>query len=112
MPSSVAHRGRPVELLKRAVELDPNYARAHAALGYAYAWTAVFIEDKRRLVDLARQEIAAAAQLDPRLALTHEVRAFLLWSQCQGWQVEAAIRELKAAQQLDAAVGRGELADY
>jgi TolB-like protein len=100
------------ELFKKAIEHDPGYALAHAQLGYAYAWTAiVFEEDDPALVEQAKREINTAETLDPQLADVHVARAFILWSQYEGWQVDAAIRELRLAQRLDPNVGHFELAD-
>jgi hypothetical protein len=33
-----------INFFKASIEVDPNYALAHAQLAYAYAWTALFIE--------------------------------------------------------------------
>ena len=101
-----------IQLFEKAVELDPGYALARARLGYAYAWRAVvFAEDDRALVERARHEINTAETLDPQLADVHVARAFLFWSQYEGWQVDAAIRELQLAQRLDPNAGHFELAD-
>jgi TolB-like protein len=101
-----------IQLFERAVELDPGYALARARLGYAYAWRAVvFAEDDRALVERARHEINTAETLDPQLADVHVARAFLFWSQYEGWQVDAAIRELRLAQRFDRNAGHFELAD-
>ncbi|HXG68785.1 MAG TPA: hypothetical protein VNO70_27050, partial [Blastocatellia bacterium] len=101
-----------IELFKKAIELDPSYALAHAQLGYAYAYTTiVFEEDNPALIEQAKQEIDIAERLDPQLAEVHVARAFIFWSQYEGWQVEAAIRELRLAQQFDSHVGHFELAD-
>jgi tetratricopeptide (TPR) repeat protein len=92
------------------MELDPQYAQAHAQLGYAYANIAVFQEHNPALIEQARQEIGLAERLDPQLAEVHVARAFIFDSQYAGWQQEAAIRELRLAQQLDPNVGHAELA--
>ena len=81
--------------------MDPNYALAHTQLGYAYAWTAVQFEENPVLLEGAKQEIGIAEKIDPQLAEIHVVRAFILWSQYEGQQIEAAIREQRLAQQLD-----------
>ena len=44
-----------IELLERAITLDPGYADAYAALGFALAHTATFIEDNQALIDRAKQ---------------------------------------------------------
>jgi TolB-like protein len=100
-----------VDLFKKAIELDPNYALAHAQLGYAYTRIAVFQEDSPALIEQARQELGIAERLDPQLAEVHTARYFILFSQYEGWQVEAAIRQLRLAQELDPNAGHFELAD-
>ncbi|HEV8484863.1 MAG TPA: winged helix-turn-helix domain-containing protein [Blastocatellia bacterium] len=100
-----------VDLFKKAIDLDPNYALAHAQLGYAYARTAVFLEDNPGLLEQAKQELGVAERLDPQLAQVHVARYFVEFSQYEGWQVETAIRELRLAQQLDPGAGHTELAD-
>jgi len=100
-----------VDLFKKAIELDPNYALAHARLGYAYARIAVFQEDNPALIEEAKQELGIAERLDPQLAEVHAARYFIEFSQYEGWQVEPAIRELRLAQQLDPNAGHFGLAD-
>jgi eukaryotic-like serine/threonine-protein kinase len=98
-----------VDLFKKAIELDPNYALAHAQLGYVYAFAAAFQEDNPALIEQAKQEVDIAERLDPQLAEVHAARYFILFSKYGGWQVEAAFRELRLAQQLDPNVGHEEL---
>jgi TolB-like protein/predicted Ser/Thr protein kinase len=100
-----------VDLFKKAIDLDPRYALAHAQLGYAYARIAVFQEDSPALIEQAKQELGVAERLDPQLAEVHAARYFIAFSQYDDWQVEAAIREVRLAQQLDPNVGHSELAD-
>jgi serine/threonine protein kinase/tetratricopeptide (TPR) repeat protein len=100
-----------IELFKKAIEADPNYALAHAQLANAYVYIALFVEaTEPAWVDRAREEINRAQALDPQLAETHIARAELLWSAYEGWQIEAAIRELHNAQQINPNVGRDILA--
>jgi TolB-like protein len=109
-------RNRPesdlaVDLFKKAIELDPKYALAHAQLGYAYTKIAVFQEDSPTLIEQAKEELGIAERLDPQLAEVHLARYFIAFSQYEGWQVEAAIRQLRLAQELDPNAGHVELAD-
>jgi eukaryotic-like serine/threonine-protein kinase len=100
-----------IDLFKKAIEADPNYALAYAQLGNVYAVTAIFIEpNDTAWVERAREEISRAEALDPQIAETHIARALLLWSAYEGWQIEAAIRELRSAQQLNPGFGHTELA--
>src|SRR2546425_2560082 len=95
-----------IDLFKKAIEADPNYALAHAQLANVYTWTALFVEPTEPVwVDRARAEINRAQALDQQLAETHIARSLLLWSAYEGWQIEAAIRELRLAQQLNPNVG-------
>ena len=96
------------ELFQKAIEADPNYALAHAQLATVYARIALFIDPTEPVwVGRSREEINKAQALDPQLAETHIAQAALLFSAHEGWQIEAAIRELRLAQQLDANVGHG-----
>ncbi len=98
-----------ITLFKKAVEADPDYALAHAQLANAYIWMAIFIEEQDVWAERAKQEITRADALDPQLAETHVARHWLRVSAYEGWQSEAAVRELLLAQQLDPNVGHVEL---
>jgi len=100
-----------IEFFKKAIAADPNYALAHAQLAYAYTWMALFIEPTEPAwADRAREEIKQAQTLDPQLAETHLASSLLLWSAYDGWQIDAAIREVRLAQQIDPNVGHPDLA--
>src|SRR6266699_3821619 len=91
-----------IDFFKKAIEADPNYALAHAQLAFAYMWTALFIQPAEpKWAELAREEIKRAQELGPKLAETHLAHALLLWSAYEGYQNEAAIRELLLAKQLN-----------
>jgi eukaryotic-like serine/threonine-protein kinase len=96
---------------KQAIEADPNFALAHAQLAYAYAIMAVFNEPTQPAwVERAKEEINRAQELDPQLAETHLARFQLLYSEFEGYQGEAAVREVRLANQLNPNVGHYELA--
>jgi len=100
-----------IDFFKRSTEADPNYALAHAQLGWAYVWTAQFIEPAEpKWVDLARQEIKRADEIDLQIAETHLAKAMLFWSKYENFQNDAAIRELLVAQRLNPNTSHGELA--
>src|SRR6266481_3702524 len=91
-----------IDFFKKAIEADPNYALAHAQLAFAYVWTALFIQPAEpKWAELAREEIKRSQELGPKLAETHVAHALLLWSAPEGYQNEAAIRELLLAKQLN-----------
>nr|MBA3716206.1 protein kinase [Pyrinomonadaceae bacterium] len=99
-----------INLFKKAIEADPNYALAHAQLAYAYAWAGQFIEPTESAwVERAKEEVNRAQALDPQLAETHVARHYILRSAYEGWQIEAAMRELLLAQQLNPNAGNYEL---
>ena len=93
-----------IDLFKKAIELDSNYALAHAQLGYAYSWIAEFKEGGAGLMATAKEELRLAERLDPQLADVHVARSFIVWSHYEGWQIEAAIREARMAKQFDSSI--------
>jgi serine/threonine-protein kinase len=96
---------------KKAIELDPNFALAHAQLAYAYATRGVFQEPSQpSWIVQATQEIARAQALDPQLAETHVARFQILYSEFEGYQADAAARELLLANQLNPNTAHRELA--
>ena len=100
-----------ISLYKKAIEADPDFALAHAQLAYAYARRGVFLEPTQPAwVERAKEELDRAQKLDPQLAETHLARFQIFYSQFEGYQVEAAHREVQLAIQLNPNVGHGELA--
>ena len=99
-----------IDFFKKAIEADPNFALACAQLAYTYALVAVFDEPTEPTwAAHAREEINRAQMLDPQLAETHLASSQMLFSEYEGYQGEAAIRELLSAQQLNPNIGHGEL---
>ena len=99
-----------IDFFKQATQVDPNFALAHAQLAYAYATMSTFLEPTEHAwAERAREEINRAQELDAQLAETHLARFMLLFSAAEGYQSEAAIREVLLAQQLNSNVGHGEL---
>ena len=87
-------------LFERAVRVDPGYAEAHALLGFAYAWSAIFIEENPSLIDKAEAETDLAERLDPGQGQIHLNRAFITWSWYRGWRIVEGIREVRRAIEL------------
>jgi TolB-like protein/Tfp pilus assembly protein PilF len=79
-------------LFTEAVELDPDYALAHAFLGLSTIMTATpFANDRQQLYQEAGDAIARAIDLDPQLAEAHGVSAMLLVQQRRLPEAQAAI---------------------
>ena len=99
-----------IAFFKQAIDADPGFAAAHAQLAYAYAIKAVF-QNPTEVVwaEHARAEIARAQALDPQLAEIELARWQLLFSRYEGFQGEAAVRAILAAQRLDPDIGHAEL---
>jgi DNA-binding winged helix-turn-helix (wHTH) protein/TolB-like protein len=107
---SLSQMQETIDLFKKSIEADPNYALAHAQLAWAYVWTADFVDPSEKWADLARQEIKRADELDPNIAETHLAKAMLNWSLYGSYQNDDAIREILIAKQLNPNTSHGELA--
>ena len=99
-----------LDFFKKAIEADPNFALAHAQLAFEYAVMAVFVEPTEPTwAEHAKDEIKMAQTLDPQLAETHLARFQMLFSQYEGYQGEAAVREVLSAQQMNPNIGHTDL---
>ena len=58
---SVQEHGRAQELLQRAIDLDPNYAHAHALLGWTYI-TMFNLDTRRPIGEFTNKALAAGAR--------------------------------------------------
>jgi eukaryotic-like serine/threonine-protein kinase len=91
---------------RKAVELDPKFALAYAALGEAYMWMANFTDpDNSVWVGQAEQALAHAESLDPQLAEIHSVRFEYYFSKYGDWDLARAAREARQALALNPSVG-------
>jgi tetratricopeptide (TPR) repeat protein len=91
-----------IEFFKQSIAIDPKFVLSHAKLAFAYAWTAAAIEPgNSHWAELAKEQIKQAQELDPNVAETHFAHAYLLWTGYEGYQTEAAIRELLLGKQLN-----------
>jgi len=61
-----------IELFKKAIELDPDYALAHAGLGDSYSQRAIRFGFPETWFDKAIEEAQKAISLDPNLAEGHK----------------------------------------
>jgi TolB-like protein/Flp pilus assembly protein TadD/predicted Ser/Thr protein kinase len=99
-----------IEVLERAVALDPKFAPAYAALGYAYAERLFEWEPKDEWKEKAEEAVERALSLDPNLGEAHVSRAMLLVTPAHGWQYEKAIQECRQGLALDPNLAEGHLA--
>ena len=100
-PTNRENTDKAIALLERAVSLDPDYANAHAKLGFAYAHAAIFLEHSRPLIERAKQETDRAESLHRNLAQVHLNRALIAWSWYEGWRIVDSIRAYRRAAELD-----------
>jgi TolB-like protein/lipoprotein NlpI len=91
-----------IELLEKAVELDPQFAAAYAALGTGYRVRAFSVEvNDPKWGEKANAAITKALSLDPNLAEGYVSRGYLLWSRANDWAVERAVTDYKHALELN-----------
>jgi TolB-like protein len=93
-----------IDLLERAVAIDPNYALAYAQLASGYAWRAA-IEGDESAAARAREALAKADALGAHIAEADVARARLLNSPLGGYQLVPAYEALRAAQAINPNVG-------
>lgn len=87
-----------IELLEKAVALDPNFAAAYAVLGTAYQVRSFEIEpQQRQWEERASAAIQKALELDPNLAEGYVARGKLLWSPSNHFPHEQAIQAYRRA---------------
>lgn len=90
-------RDRAIELLSRAVERDPEFALAHAALSYACAVKHFESDVSPAWLEKAESHCRLALELDLDLAESHLARAYILWSPARNFAHAEAIAELQKA---------------
>jgi eukaryotic-like serine/threonine-protein kinase len=78
---------RSIENFQRAVLLDPNYARAYAALADSYALAPIYSETAPEEALAAGKDAAARAlELDPQLAEPHAALGFIRHQYEWNWE--------------------------
>ena len=90
-----------VQHLSRAVERDPEFALAHAALSYVSMQLNFEFEPQRAWLEKAEHHCHRALALDPTLPEGHLARSFILWSPAKNFQhadAIAALEQVLAAQ--------------
>ncbi|MFO0722403.1 MAG: protein kinase [Myxococcota bacterium] len=90
-----------VELAMNAVEIDPDYALAHAILGEAAATVFQSREQELSWLDRAEKHVGEAERLDPALPDLRVARAKMLWNKVFNFPAETALRELTLALRID-----------
>lgn len=87
-----------IELLQKAVALDPNFAAAYAALGTAYEVRSFEIEpEQKQWEEKSFAAIQKALQLEPNLADGYVARGHLWWSLSNHFPHEQAIQDFRRA---------------
>jgi TolB-like protein/Tfp pilus assembly protein PilF len=97
-----------LELLRRAVELDPSFAAAHGLLSNYYqslAWWGNSAPND--VLPKSREAAQKAIALDPKLGLAHIDLALVLWN--YDWDFPKAEREFRLGLELDPTSGWGHL---
>ena len=81
--------------LARAVERDPSFALAHAALSFVSINMYFQFDTQRVWLQQAEDHCRIALALDPTLPEAHLARAWILWSPAKGFQHAEAIAALE-----------------
>lgn len=91
-----------LEILERAVEIEPNFAPAHATMALACVDRFFFFDPGQPIWEQrARSEADKALSLDAELAEAHVARGRLLWTVANGFPHLEAIREFREAARIN-----------
>lgn len=86
--------------LSQAVERDPDFALAHAALARVLVDKHLIFDWRPSVGEQSEYHAQRALELDPNLAEGHLARAYVLWSQIKNYQGREAIAALLKAHSL------------
>jgi TolB-like protein/Tfp pilus assembly protein PilF len=86
-----------IEMLNRAVELDPGFADAWGQLAQAYSQMGMFFDPDPKWFERGEAAVAKTLELDPVQCDAHHARAQILWSPSRGFQNRPALRAMNAA---------------
>jgi DNA-binding winged helix-turn-helix (wHTH) protein/Tfp pilus assembly protein PilF len=89
-----------IEMLEKAVKLDPGFVAAWARLAEASVIMAVTFEPGVHWLRRGDRAIRRALKLDPRNAEAHCERGRVLWTPARNFKNRAALRALSTALQL------------
>lgn len=81
--------------LSRAVELDPQFALAHAWLSHVSMQMHYYFDSRRTWLEKAESHYQRALMLDPELPEAHWARSAILWSPAKNFQHAEAIAALQ-----------------
>jgi serine/threonine protein kinase len=86
-----------VEMLDRALELDPNFADAWGVLAIICSQMGMHLDPDPRWMARAEAAVARALELDPVNCRAFCAKGQILWSPSHGFQIRPAFRALSAA---------------
>jgi TolB-like protein/Flp pilus assembly protein TadD len=92
---------RAISLFERAVELDPQFAQAHAALASAYTWKFFNADPDPKWEAKASAEVQTTLSLDSNLPEAYLARGNLLWTLAHGFPHEEAVRDFRRALEIN-----------
>ncbi len=86
-------RQKALEYFNKAIELDPEFAPAHAEIAEIYWMQANAQSDPAKIMPLARDSADRALELDPEFARAHVVRAMVYEYEFNWAKAESEYRE-------------------
>ena len=86
---------RAIQRLSKAVEIDPNFALAHATLSYVSMNLHFEFDPQHVWLKKVEHHCRRALELDPSLPEGHFARAWILWSPARNFQHAEAIAALE-----------------
>jgi eukaryotic-like serine/threonine-protein kinase len=93
-----------IKLLKKAVDTEPDFAEAYAALARAYNRKSFYYAteaEKKQLNEDAEVAVEKSLALNPDLAEAHYARGLIIWTHDKGFPHEQAIQSYKRATELN-----------
>ena len=100
MVGSSREMDKAMDYLRQAVEIDPDFALAHAELAQAYVLRAYHsVMDRESALAEAREAVQKALEIDHQLAEAHAVSAEIKY--LFDWDWEGADRDLRRAIELN-----------
>jgi len=92
---------KSIEYYRRALDLDPAYALAHVGLADTYIrlHSRGVAIDNGSPIELARESIVRALQIDDSVAYAHSIRGFIAFR--YDWDFEKAEKEYARVRELD-----------